>query len=290
MLQEGIVRVGGASRAQRCSSVFFTDRGTPALLQRASRLLQGFSGVEVVVWEPRDYRHAVQAPGLVPFEVRVAETDLQILASSELADEAERLVRAVRADLELYLASHPRFAESFVPVPADETASPIVVAMAAAGAAAGVGPMAAVAGAVAEAVARGLAALSPDVIVENGGDLYLMGTGDRIVGLWAGEGGARGVGLRISGARQPVGVATSSGTIGPSVSLGRADTATVVAESGALADAVASAVGNRVRGLGDLEAALGVAKAVPGVLGAVVSIEGSVAAWGDIELVAVSGL
>jgi hypothetical protein len=241
-------------------------------------------------YEPRTYRRAVSASGLVPFEVVVAQTDLQVLAERDLSSEAATLVREARHDLESYISAHPRFAESFVPVPVEADAPSIVRRMADAAHAASVGPMAAVAGAVAEYVAVGLSELSGEVIVENGGDTYLVGRRDRVVGLWAGEGPAEGMGLAIAGEMLPLAVATSSGTIGPSVSLGRADTMTVLARSGALADAVASAAGNRVRSAEDLEAALELARGVDGVLGAVVSIDGNVGAWGAVRLVLIEPL
>lgn len=223
----------------------------------------------------------------MPFVVRVAETDLQILACSDLTGTAERCVRDARAELESYIAAHPRFGESYVPVEADPGAPAIVKAMAEAASAAGVGPMAAVAGAVAEHVARKLHAHSAEVIVENGGDVYLMGAHERVVALWAGSEGVSGVGIRVPARALPCAVATSSGTIGPSVSFGSADTATVVASSGALADAAASVVGNRVRSAADLERAVQAGLSVPGVTGVVVSISGALAAGGDIELVPV---
>lgn len=106
--------------------------------------------------------------------------------------------------------------------------------------------------------------------------------------MWAGEGGATGLGVRLTASQMPLAVATSSGTIGPSISLGSADTATVLAGSGALADAAASAVGNRVHSAGDLAAALDVAKGIEGVIGAVVTVQGAVGACGAIELVPVA--
>jgi len=238
-----------------------------------------------LVWEPRTYRQAVEASGLIPFEVVVGETDLQVLADRDLRRETREIVLEVRNDLEAYVASHPRFAESFVPVPIESHAPEIVRAMAAAASAAGVGPMASVAGAVAQAVALGLSQLSHEVIVENGGDLFLVGSQDRVVALWAGEDGARGLGLEVPGRLQPIAVATSSGTIGPSVSLGCADTATVVAASGALADAAASVLGNRIRSAADIDTALAAVREVPGVLGAVASVGGAMGAWGEIRLV-----
>lgn len=236
------------------------------------------------MFEPRIYRAMMLPQGLVAFRVVDGESDLQIHATRDLRDVAAATVRRLRDDLSGYLASHPRFGESFVPVEVDGSAPEIVRRMAAAAAHAGVGPMASVAGAFAEAVARELAHESPEVIVENGGDVYLMGDSERIVRLWAGAQGPA-ICLKLRAETLPAAVATSSATIGPSVSLGRADAATVVARDGALADAAASVVGNRVRTAGDLEAALVAGRAIEGVRGVVAVVDGHIAAWGDFELV-----
>ena len=236
------------------------------------------------MYQPRSYRHSVDPAGLVAFRVVVAQTDLQIVARSDLTAQADVAVRRLRAELESYVAAHPRFAESFVPVPVDGAAPAIARAMAVAAETCGVGPMAAVAGAFAEAVARELEPFSADVIVENGGDVFVMGGADRVVGLWAGA-GVPSVGLRVPGSAQPVAIATSSATIGPSVSLGGADAATVIAATGALADAAASVVGNRAHGSADAQAAVEAVRGIEGVRGALVSVDGGLAAWGEVELV-----
>lgn len=245
-----------------------------------------------MAYQPRHYRRFATPPGLVAFEVVVSETDLLVHAQSDLSDLAVGLALAARRDIAEIISRVPRFAESFVPLDLNDGTQtpPIVREMSAAASAAGVGPMAAVAGAVAEYVARGLAVHSAEVIVENGGDIYLIGSRDRTISVWAGERGAAGLGVRLEGSALPLSVATSSGTIGPSVSLGAADTATVIAESGALADAAASAVGNRVRSAHDIETALEVARGIDGVLGAVVTIAGAMGAWGQIELVPVTAI
>jgi len=161
--------------------------------------------------------------------------------------------------------------------------------MARAADAVGVGPMAAVAGAVAEYVARGLSEYSEEVIVENGGDLFLMGRAERTIALWAGEHGAQGVGLVVAGDMMPLGVCTSSGRIGPSKSFGEADAVTVLAADAALADAAATALGNRVHGPADVEPVLAAAREIEGLLGVVASIDGHVGAWGAIRLTALPG-
>lgn len=148
--------------------------------------------------------------------------------------------------------------------------------------------MAAVAGAVAEAVARGLEPRSAEVIVENGGDLYLIGSRQRTVLLQAGDSPLSGrVAVELDGDRMPVGVSTSSGRVGHSASLGVAHAVTVIAGDGALADAVATASANLVHGSDDITVALERALGVPGVRGAVVIVDDRIGALGEVTLRAV---
>ncbi len=223
--------------------------------------------------------------GLVGFRVVQAQTDLMIYAERDLSHVASAEVERLRQDLESYLAGHPRFAESFVPVPVDAAAPGIARGMAHAAELAGVGPMAAVAGTFAEAVGRALLPFSQNVIVENGGDVWISGCEDRTVAIWSGDDAVPSVGVALSAAGMPCAVATSSGTIGHSVSLGCACAATVIADDGALADAAASAVGNRVHGPGDVERALAAGIRMPGVRGVVVVVDGHIGARGEVTLV-----
>lgn len=243
-----------------------------------------------MTWEPRTYRRVVEPAGLVTFEVVRAETDLQISARRDLSAEAGALVATLRGELERYVATHPHFAESYVPVDVADDAPAIVQAMAAAARLAAVGPMAAVAGAVAEAVARGLEPHSAEVIVENGGDLYLMGAHPRTVLLHAGDSPLSGrVAIELAPGRLPLAVCTSSGRVGHSTSLGVAHALTVIAEDGALADAVATAAGNVVHGPDDVTEALETALCVPGVRGAVVIVDDHIGALGEVALAPVDG-
>jgi ApbE superfamily uncharacterized protein (UPF0280 family) len=233
----------------------------------------------------RAYRRTV-ASDLVTFEVKVMQTDLLIAAERDLSAQAEEIVRACRRDLEDYIARDAGFKETLRPYRVREDAPEIVRAMAAAAALAGVGPMAAVAGAIAEAVGRGLAADSPQVIVENGGDIWLQGNRGRTVGVFAGASPFTGkLAVRLDAGIMPCSICTSSGTVGPSLSFGKADAAIAVAGSGALADAAATAIANAATSRDDLNAALELAQGIPGVLGAVVIIGDSLGAWGQVQLV-----
>lgn len=236
-------------------------------------------------YEPRTYRDLSSGGDLIASRVVVRETDLLVRADRDVGDDAERLVREIRAELERFIDSWPVFQTSFVPVDVPDAAPEIVRRMTDAAGAAGVGPMAAVAGAMAEAVGRGLMPSSRTVIVENGGDIFLASPVARDVVLMAGSSPLSGkVSFRVGPEEMPLGVCTSAGTVGHSTSLGRADAATVFSSDTALADAVATALGNRVRAPEDIEAALDWALNVPGVMGAAVVIGESMGVRGAVTL------
>ena len=85
--------------------------------------------------------------------------------------------------------------------------------------------------------------------------------------------------------RTPIGVCTSSSTVGHSRSFGKADAVCIVSKSPTLADAAATAVGNRVRCREDIEDGLTVAQDIEGVLGALIILGDTLGVWGDVELV-----
>ncbi len=236
---------------------------------------------------PRFYRtYRSRGPGRVPFRVKIATSDLYIRADRDLGREARAILREVRGQIEAHIARHPAFATALEPLdppPGDLPA--VVAAMYAAGRGAGVGPMAAVAGAVAGEVGRRLRELTGEVVVENGGDVYLDLREPAVVGLYAGRSPFTGrVGIRVEPGRTPLGVCTSSGRVGPSLSYGAADAATALCPDPALADAVATAMGNRVRGPGDLEPAVEWALGIPGIQGALAVVGDRLAAAGEIEI------
>jgi len=234
-------------------------------------------------YRERSYRGVVTPPGLDCYEVKEAESDLFVCTAGDLSERARLSLASHRRELEAYIRSHPLFARSFTPVPAVTGAPAIVRAMAAAAELFGVGPMAAVAGAVADFVGTDLLAHSPEVIVENGGDIFMAGGGERLAMVFAGRGSAR-LGIRFHDTPAGVGLCTSSAGVGPSVSLGAADAVTVLARTAAVADAAATALANRVRSPSGIEPALEEASRHPCVMGAVVVVGDAVGVWGGLEV------
>ncbi len=238
-------------------------------------------------YQQRVYRTLEQS-GLVSSYVTMVETDLHILASRNIEDEALRLVADIRRQLEGYIRQNIVFRDSLDPLPQDKDAPEIVQDMLEAGLKAAVGPMAAVAGAVAEHVGLGLCAIGEgDLIVENGGDIYIARKQDCTVAIFAGTSPlSNKVGIRLYQKDMPGGICCSSGTVGHSLSLGEADAVVVTAVSTPLADAAATRIANEVvREPESIQHALRVAETISGISGAVIIKDDQLGAWGDIELV-----
>lgn len=218
--------------------------------------------------------------------VPVKETDVFVRWDTDQADFAYRQVFKYRAAIECYIAAHPNFLSSLKPLPDDELAPSIVQTMLTAGQKADVGPMAAVAGAIAEFVGQELLLFSRNVIVENGGDLFIAAQRDVSVGIFAGESPLSDqICLRIRKEEMPLGICTSSATVGHSLSFGKADALCIKSQSPALADAVATAIGNLVKSKEDIRPALDAAMEIERVSGAVIILGKYLGAIGDMELV-----
>ena len=237
------------------------------------------------IYEPRTYRNQVHGTDLVSFDVTIKETDLYIRARKNLRGKAERLVEKYRKILEKYIDRNPDFLATLEPFYANKNAPMIVKEMAESGTAAGVGPMAAVAGAIAEYVGRELLEYTAEVIVENGGDIYIKSLSPRTVSIYAGKSPlGKALALEISPEDTPLGICTSSGTIGHSLSYGKADAVVIIAPSASLADAVATATGNIVKTESDIQAGLEFTEKIPGVKGAVIIINDKMGVHGDLKL------
>ncbi len=180
--------------------------------------------------------------------VRYKETVARIVAEERYIPAAKREIEGRYESILEYARTHPDFITSLSPLPEDGSAPEIVRRMLEAGRRAGVGPMAAVAGAVAEFALRAmLEAGADEALVENGGDIAMFIARPVIIPVFTGPSSLKGLGLKIRPSGRIMGLCTSSGTVGHSLSFGKADAAVVLAEDAALADAAATSLGNAVR-------------------------------------------
>ncbi len=240
----------------------------------------------MVEHQEKFYRNRVTADRTTSFRVAVKETDLWVHADRDYTEQVREKVLQQRRYIEDTIRQHPKFADTLVPWRTRVPLPRIVADMIRAGEAAGVGPMAAVAGAIAEQVGKSLLQLSRQVVVENGGDVFQNTVNPIVTGIYAGRSPlSMKIGIRVGGQKRSIGVCTSSGTVGHSLSLGSADAVSVVASSCALADAAATSIANQIHMRTDIEDAIAFAKAIAGVEGVVVIKGDRMGAWGNLEIV-----
>ena len=177
-----------------------------------------------------------------------------------------------RRILDDYIECHPDFRDSFEPVELLDGAPEVALRMARAARLVGVGPMAAVAGAMAQCAAEAaLLAGAGEVIVENGGDIYLQAAEPVIIALNAGTAKlSNRLAFSLQADDTPISICSSSGQMGHSTSLGTCDLATVVAKDAALADAAATQAANLVNSEEDVNQALQRIADIEGIDGVVI--------------------
>ena len=243
------------------------------------------------IYQPRTYRHWIEGGSLVSFTVTVKETDLYIRAQRKLQGKALKAILKYRTPLEKYIERYPSFLTTLEPFPVDENAPQIVKQMSEAAQKAGVGPMAAVAGAIAEAVGKELLSFSSEIIVENGGDIFFKVSRKTSVGIYAGESPFTGrIALEVQPQDTPLGICTSSGSVGHSLSFGRADAVIVLAGSTPLADAAATAIANRVIEASDIPRMIEFAQGIEGLKGIVIIKYDKIGLWGEVRILQVQGM
>lgn len=237
-------------------------------------------------YQRRFYRDWVESKDLCSTHIAAQETDLQIFTDRPLdKDFLKERVYLYRRQIKDYISKDKRFLTSLKPIEVELHAPSIVKDMAQSAKKASVGPMAAVAGALAEFLGKDLLRKGyKDIIIENGGDIFIVTSKMRKIGIYAGRSRLwNKLCLKIRSEDTPIGICTSSGTVGHSLSFGFADAVVILSKHAYLADAVATATANRVKSRQDLQEAVDFAKSIKGILGAIIIIKNNLISWGKVE-------
>jgi ApbE superfamily uncharacterized protein (UPF0280 family) len=105
------------------------------------------------------------------------------------------------------------------------------------------------------------------------------------IAVFAGESPLSGkVGLHIPKQEFPLGICTSSGTVGPSLSFGKADAVMIVCRDVLLADSYATAMANKIQTADDLQPVIEHISANNDILGALAVKDDRMAVCGRYEL------
>ena len=231
-----------------------------------------------------------QENGLITCQFRIGESNIMISSDKPIKTIARKLLTQIRGNIKKYIQIHPEFSESFSPITINRNAPAIIKQMSKASHSANVGPMAAVAGAIAEELGKGLSKYTAELIIENGGDIFIKVKRQIVIGLWCYNNEIKNnLGILLDKKRGQYSICTSSGTLGHSFSYGKADATTVIAKNAALADAWATRLGNEIKSQKDIKKALSLLKNIKDVSGALVLYRKTIAAWGDVELTQITG-
>ncbi len=240
----------------------------------------------------RFYRNQFSQQRFRSFTVNYKETDLWIGVDpdsfcEEIREVALAKVIALRTEMETYLLIDPVFGLTFEPHDVKPNAPEIVNRMAHAARRAGVGPMAAVAGTFSEMIGQHLMQQFSiqEIVVENGGDIFLKIERNLLMSVYAGNSPlSEKIGIEIPADQSPLGVCTSAGTVGPSVSLGKTDATMIVCRNTALADALATTFGNLVQTPEDVQAVTQQTEQFPEILSAVIICRDKIGIRGQFEM------
>lgn len=238
------------------------------------------------MYEKRFYREYMKSDKLINFTVIDKESDLHISAKSNLKKEAKKYLEKYRNDIKSYGDKNINFYKSLAPIEVSNQTNEVVKHMAKAAKCANVGPMAAVAGAISQYVGLALLKHTDEIMIENGGDIFIKTDKEKKILIYAGNSPfSEEIALLISPEDTPLGICTSAGSLGHSLSFGNADAVVVLSKDTLLADATATAIGNIIKEPSDIEKGIQYGKGIEGIEGILIIIKDKMGAWGKIELV-----
>ncbi|MFW9898252.1 MAG: UPF0280 family protein [Promethearchaeota archaeon] len=229
------------------------------------------------------------------------ESDVTIISESKKAIlRAKEAFYYHRKILEEYVSKDTQFLKSFTPVKV-MTDKDIINLMAETAFLCDIGPMATVAGALADLMLERMKDKKNSdfihakiALVENGGEIAIDSEKTMKIALYAGNNELNlNIGFLIEKKDNPIGIGTSSATVGHAISLGEADAVTIFADNATLADGAATAIANLVKGI-DIEKSikkgLDAVDDIEGVRGAFISRENNVGQVGKIpKLIKIEG-
>jgi len=246
----------------------------------------------IIGFGPRFYREQMGIGRFKSFVVAYKDSDLWIGVDNvsfnpSMVEFTTNKLIEIRTTLESFITTYPLFSTSYSPIKLPEICPEIASIMGEAASVAGTGPMAAVAGAFSEYIGKAIQqeyAIN-EIVVENGGDIYLYLKSDLIFSVYAGNSNLSGkIGVKIPYDFTPLGICTSAGKVGPSVSFGKADAVVVACKNTALADAYATAFGNIVSTGSDISLAIEKAKICTEIKSILIICENKVGVYGQFDL------
>ena len=216
-------------------------------------------------------------------KVEIEETAATIAADREFLASAVEAIRSTRSQIERQIRQDRFFLTTLEPYDPEPSSQRIIRRMCAASAAAGVGPMATIAGVIAQEALEAMVSNGcRHGWVDNGGDIALITERPATLEIFSDPESRNACALELEPTDEIIGVCTSSGTLGHSVSFGNADVALAIADDAVLADALATAIGNAVTDKKSLSTCFDKFKSMDGFRAGLAMIEGSISMHGKV--------
>lgn len=188
-----------------------------------------------------------------------------------------------RQEVEAFIQEFPDFKMTHSPFPIRKNDPVLIQEMCKASELMQIGPMSTIAGVMAEAALQAmLDAGAQEAVVDNGGDVVFLIQEKIHVGIFAGTSKVKNLAFLLDPQERPLAICTSSGTVGHSYSYGKADAAIVISHDIALADAAATALGNQIKSVEDLENCFRIFETLSSIQGALVIYKDRIAMWGHL--------
>ena len=215
---------------------------------------------------------------------QLKETIVTIIAEDDVYIEvAKREIQKCRSKIEGYIRKDDFFEVTFEPYTCPKDAPEIIKKMCKSSEKLNVGPMSTVAGIIAECIIKAMTAKgAKHAVVDNGGDIALFSDKKVNVGIYTGNQSTEHLAFQVLPENKIIGICTSSGRIGHSVSFGDTDAVTVISHDVSLADAAATALGNLVNADKDIKGAFKILDGIEKIIGAMIVIDNKIGLWGEV--------
>ena len=217
-------------------------------------------------------------------QFQLKETIVTIIAEKDAYIEAaKKEIQKRRNEIEQFIRKDEFFEVSLKPYNYSEKDPEIIKKMCESSEKLNVGPMATVAGVIAEyAIKAMISKGAKHAIVDNGGDIAIFSNRTVRVGIYTGNQNTNRYAFQVLPKNKILGICTSSGKIGHSLSFGNTDAVTVFSHDVAIADAAATALGNLVYARQDIKNAFKIFDGIEEITGAIIVIGDKIGLWGNV--------
>lgn len=214
-------------------------------------------------------------------EIKYKFTDILILSDKKLKEkEILNEIKKIYEEIEKYSLKKPLFLSSLKPI-YDKNPPSFLKEIFLYSEKTGLGPLAGIAGFFSKEIAEFIKdKFNPEnLIIENGGDIYLKRKEESKILIYAGNSPlSMRIGFKIP--EGEYGIATSSKTVGHSISFGNADAVTVISKDPIISDFYATYFGNIVKDEEDIERALKIARKEREIKGTIIILRDRIGIYG----------